>query len=483
MTNLVVVSTPQMLDLLKGLGCEAQLATAEDYLKDETKYNNKSRVYNLCNDYTYCKRGYYVSLLAEARQHRPLPSVQSVSDINNKVYLKLLSEALLDSLNKVLKDIKADEFEISVYFGKNMAQKYAGLAKQVFSYFQVPLIRVFCAKRADDWFIKSVKLISLKDVPDIHYPFLVESMNEYFGYPQSVKKANFKSYKYDIAILFNPEDEMPPSDKGAIELFIKAAKDLRMSAEVIGAKDISNIGRFDGLFIRETTNILDHTFRYAKRAEIEGLVVIDDSQSMIRCCNKVFLHDLLTKKGVATPKTQVLYKGGDLAQFNEFPLVIKKPDSAFSTGVKKVNNLEELEAFATEYFKKSDLLIAQEFIPTDFDWRVGIIDGVPLYACKYYMTKNNWQIISRNDGKTSEGRVETFSLHDIPEEAIDLALKACKAIGNSLYGVDIKEKNGKFYCIEVNDNPSLEKGCEDKVIGHKLYRRIMQTFYDRIEAR
>ena len=34
--------------------------------------------------------------------------------------------------------------------------------------------------------------------------------------------------------------------------------------------------------------------------------------------------------------------------------------------------------------EKSELLIAQEFLPTTFDWRIGICDGQPLYACKYH---------------------------------------------------------------------------------------------------
>ena len=43
-------------------------------------------------------------------------------------------------------------------------------------------------------------------------------------------------------------------------------------------------------------------------------------------------------------------------------------------------------------FEKSAILLAQAFTPTEFDWRVGLLNGVPLYACKYYMAKGHWQI-------------------------------------------------------------------------------------------
>ena len=483
MKNYVIVSNQTLLEKLNQLDCKAQLMTAEDYLEHSIVQTEKPRVYNLCNDYNYCKKGYYVSLLAESRGHRPLPSMHAISDLHSRHYLKLVSEALENSLKQSLKEIKSDSFEISVYFGKNMAQRYSALAKQLFSYFQAPFVRAYCVKKNDEWMFKSVEMISLKEVPEIHYQFMVQSMNEYFGYPNSVKKASIKNYKYDLAILFNPEDEMPPSDKGAIDLFIKAAKELRISAEIIGSKDIGNLNRFDGLFIRETTDIMNHTFRFAKKAEMEGLVVIDDSQSIVRCCNKVYLHDLLTKKSVNTPATTILYKSKKLEDVYKYPLIIKKPDSAFSAGVKKVNDFSELKTYTELFFKNSDLLLIQEYIPTDFDWRIGIINNEPLYACKYYMSKGHWQIIEHKDGKTTEGNVDTFDVHTLPPDLIKVALKACKSIGDSLYGVDIKERDGEYFVIEVNDNPSIEKGLEDKILGNNLYKRIIEVFYNRMESR
>ena len=39
------------------------------------------KVFNLCRRYNYQSTGYYVSLLAEARGHKPLPSVTTMQDI------------------------------------------------------------------------------------------------------------------------------------------------------------------------------------------------------------------------------------------------------------------------------------------------------------------------------------------------------------------------------------------------------------------
>lgn len=54
-------------------------------------------------------------------------------------------------------------------------------------------------------------------------------------------------------------------------------------------------------------------------------------------------------------------------------------------------------------------------------------------------------------------------------------------MGDGLYGVDLKEINGKVYVIEVNDNPNIDSGVEDLVLGKELYRKLARSFYTRIE--
>ena len=71
----------------------------------------------------------------------------------------------------------------------------------------------------------------------------------------------------------------------------------------------------------------------------------------------------------------------------------------------------------------------------------------------------------------------------MPKPVLDAAIKACSIIGKSLYGVDIKQANGKVYVIEVNDNPSIEAKVEDLYLGKELYMIIMQEFVNRLEAR
>ena len=160
------------------------------------------------------------------------------------------------------------------------------------------------------------------------------------------------------------------------------------------------------------------------------------------------------------------------------------PDSAFSQGVKKAKDLDELLDHLETFWAKSDLVIAQEFLPTEYDWRIGIIDKTPFYACKYFMAPKHWQIMKQQGaGKHLDGRVQSLPLEDVPENVINTALKASNLIGDGLYGVDIKEINGKCFIIEINDNPSIEHGYEDSILKMGLYQTIMEVFRDRIEKK
>ena len=65
---------------------------------------------------------------------------------------------------------------------------------------------------------------------------------------------------------------------------------------------------------------------------------------------------------------------------------------------------------------------------------------------------------------------------------IDAALKAARAIGPGLYGVDIKETDGSIVVIEVNDNPNIEHGVEDQIGKDEVWTRILSWFIKRIGA-
>jgi glutathione synthase/RimK-type ligase-like ATP-grasp enzyme len=166
------------------------------------------------------------------------------------------------------------------------------------------------------------------------------------------------------------------------------------------------------------------------------------------------------------------------------PCVLKQPDSAFSQGVVKAKTEIELYEEAERLFAKSELIVAQSYMPTPFDWRIGVFDGQPLWACRYHMADGHWQIVNNLEaGRHRSGRVEALPLEHVPRQVVRTAVRASRLIGDGLYGVDLKQIGRKVYLVEINDNPSIDVGYEDRAAGDDLYTAILSVFAKRLEAR
>jgi len=481
MTPIVVVDNPSEW-ALKIPGIE--IIAARDYLIDSRYMNRRRvRVYNLCRSYRYQSIGYYVSLLAQARGHRPQPGINTIQDMKSQTLMRTVSEDLDEVIQKSLRHLQSSEFVLSIYFGRNLAKQHARLASHLFNLFPAPMLRARFVNR-DGWELQSLNPIAASEIPHGHQDFVIQMAREHFkgGGPRPRKR--FRA-RYDLAILFNPDDPTSPSNLRTIRKFAKAGRELGLDVEIVDRQDYGEIAEYDALFIRETTAVNHHTYRFARRASSEDLVVIDDPDSILKCTNKVFLAELLARHELNTPRTRILQRANVETGLRDLglPCVLKQPDSSSSLGVVRPKTEEEYHAMSEKLLSRSELIIAQEYLPTDFDWRIGILDRQPIYACRYYMVGHHWQIVQHLSSGKREGRADTLPLQDVPPKVMKAALRAANLIGGGLYGVDVKEVKGKVYVIEVNDNPSIEAGCEDLVLGDALYQKIMQYFVDRLEAR
>ena len=483
MPILIIVNDPKDWPLqFEGV----ELVSAKTYLTDARYINMRdAKVFNLCRSYRYQSIGYYVSLLAEARHHKPVPTITTIQDLKSQSMVRAYSDELDDIIQKSLASLQSREFVLSVYFGRNLAKKYDSLSMRLFSLFPVPFLRSVFAYNEKNckWHLRHIGPVEANDIPSEHREFVVEAAREFIRRRRPIRRRI--SMRYDLAILHDPKEKEPPSNPKALQRFVKAAESLGLAAEMIVKEDYRRIAEFDALFIRETTGVNHHTYRFARKAAADGLVVVDDPESILKCTNKVFLAELLEKHKVPIPKTVIVHRDNaeSISRLLGLPCILKKPDSSFSQGVVKAESEEELASYAGDMLERSELLIAQKFMPTTYDWRVGIFDRQPLYACKYYMANNHSQIIRRDQSgiKTEDGMSETLPVEQAPTGVIRTALRAANLIGDGLYGVDIKQWEKSFYVVEINDNPSIDAGIEDTVLKEELYLRIMRIILRRIE--
>ncbi|MBI4183638.1 MAG: RimK family protein [Proteobacteria bacterium] len=462
--------------------------TAGEYVSLPVKYANRTaKVINLSDDFGYMDLGYYCSLLAEARGQKVIPTVETILDLSRKslygVALPELDEVLHQVMGKLGQPPKAG-FTLTIYLGRTQDQRFRDFARQVFDRFRSPLLRVQISAE-NGWHIRQMTPITPAALSPEQFEFFLQALEAYTRSGWRAPRVKVPP-RYSLAILNNPREHMPPSNKEAIRKFVAIGATLGLGVEPIERKDYLKLGEYDALFIRETTSLENHTYRFAKKAEHEGLVVIDDPTSILRCTNKVYLAELLQINRVPMPKT-VIVDRDSIPQVEDalpFPIVLKIPDGSFSRGVVKAANRAELHEHARKLLQKSDVILAQQYMYTDFDWRVGVLNRQPIYVSQYFMSRKHWQVVNHQEGgRMVEGSFKTLAVEEAPKPVLEVALRAAGLIGDGLYGVDLKQTSDGVFVIEINDNPNLDRGIEDAVLKDDLYRIVLKDFIRRIEAR
>lgn len=482
MVNIIVVDNPKRWPLhIPGV----PVVSAQKYLTDPHYSEQRNlKIFNLCRSYRYQSAGYYVSLLAMARGHKPLPNITNIQDMKSVTLARLVTDDLEELVQSSLKPIQSSTFQLSIYFGRNVAKRYDELSRRLFRLFEAPLMRAEFKREDDEWQLRRIGPIATNDIPESHKPFVITAALGFFALKRLPARRR-STTQYDLAILTNPNEATAPSDPPALHKFEAAAKRQGLDVDFIEREDFGRVGEFDALFIRETTSVHHHTYRFARRAVAEGLVVIDDPESIAKCSNKVYLCELLMRRNIPIPRTLIVHEDNrdQVRPAIGLPCILKEPDSSFSKGVVKVDDEAQLREVLDRLLTSSDLVIAQEFVPTEYDWRIGVLDRRPLFACRYYMVKKHWQIAQADATRTRYGKVEAVPTDLVPSFVIKTAVRASNLIGDGLYGVDIKQVGRKALVIEINDNPNIESDEEDRILGSDLYDSVMRVFLTRIHQK
>jgi glutathione synthase/RimK-type ligase-like ATP-grasp enzyme len=462
----------------------AAVATAKDYLTGADAASGRfERVVNLCRFDRAQGQAFYVSLLAEARGQRPWPPARTFEDLRGTPATSPLLKEIAQRVQHDLPQAESAQLAIDSYFGVDPAGEHPLVARELFGVLKLPLARAEFRHNAGRWRLTGIRPLSVADVAAAHAAALAQAAAQFVTGQPGARAASAR--RPAIAILYTPSEPLPPSNPLALSKLLRAAEELGMRAELIDRHAIGRLEEFDALFIRDTTYLDHYTYRFSQRAAALGMVVIEDTDSILQCNNKVYLNELLTRHGIPVPRTVMVHRDNldEVAPALGLPCILKQPDGGFSLGVRKASTQAELRRLAAALLEKSEFIIAQEYLPTEFDWRVTVLDRRVLFVCKYYMAPEHWQVHKHEPGRHVEGATEALSVGEAPQAVVETALRAANLIGDGLYGVDVKQVGSQCYVIEINDNPSIDAGNEDGVLKDALYREVMGVFLRRITER
>lgn len=278
-----------------------------------------------------------------------------------------------------------------------------------------------------------------------------------------------------LGILYDEGSLLRPCRPDSIAYLRQVAAAMGVQSRVFDESDLDALVGCDGLFIRTATDVGNAAFAFAERAEAMGIPVIDDPNSILRCSNKAFQAEYLPRFGVPMPRTRLVYPGNlhDVAAEIGFPCVVKAVNGCFGREVFLVQRFDELQERVLEGFNRSALMIAQQFVRTEFDWRIGVLHGELLFAARYNYIPGYWKCSLWEGDEQTVGHTDAVPRAEVPPEVVLAALRASRAVGAGFYGLDIKQTEQGVFVLEINDNVDLDVNCEDAAEGSSLYRKLI----------
>ncbi len=356
------------------------------------------------------------------------------------------------------------------------------LGRSVFAALPAPILAVDLIYDARRWRILDLRTLALADLAPAEQAELYQAAA---ALPDRKGNGRKEPHLPSLAVLWAGRYPGSASSAETLDKLAQVGARMGLRVEMIGPDDLDRLGDHDALFIRMLTGVNQPAWRFATRAQALGMPVIDQPDAIVRCSNKVYLFELLRRSGLPMPATVVVDRATtweELVEALGAPVVLKDPDGSFSTGVFKLESAEDLRQRMDSLMERSPLLIAQAWLPTSFDWRVGVLGRKPVWAARYHMVTGHWQISASHGHAVRFGRVEAVPLDQAPKDVVRLASRAADLIGDGLFGVDLKETPDGPVVIEVNDNPNLDLGYEDAASGDSIYEAIVGWFLQRLRA-
>src|SRR5437868_11720372 len=201
---------------------EATVLTARRYLAEPESGNEGTvRVLNLCRTGRYQGRGYYVSLVAEARGQRPVPDVKTIGDLKSDAYVRALEAEIQPLVQKTLHHDESERFQLDIYLGKHPSHQ--AIADQLFARARAPLLRALFAHADGSWRLDALQAMGLADIPPQDRAFLLEAVKSFMSESPAAKRQGAKTSRPRLAILWDPNERTKASNEQALQRFVKAA--------------------------------------------------------------------------------------------------------------------------------------------------------------------------------------------------------------------------------------------------------------------
>ncbi|MCB0793146.1 MAG: 30S ribosomal protein S6--L-glutamate ligase [Flavobacteriales bacterium] len=206
-----------------------------------------------------------------------------------------------------------------------------------------------------------------------------------------------------------------------------------------------------------------------RQFEMMKVFTTTESQALVRSRDKLRSLQILSRAGIGLPKTMFTNYSKDVASVVDqvgVPCIIKLLEGTQGLGVVLVESKKAAIAVVEAFNSLKARVIVQEFIQESkgVDIRAFVVDGRVVGAMK--------RTGKEGEFRSNLHRGGTAELIELSSEEEVVALKAAKALGLHVAGVDMLQSARGPLVLEVNSSPGLE-GIESAT-GHNIAGEIVR---------
>ncbi len=215
-----------------------------------------------------------------------------------------------------------------------------------------------------------------------------------------------------------------------------------------------NIAGVDAIIPRIGASVTFYGTAIVRQFEMMGVFSANESQAITRSRDKLRSMQILAREGIGMPITGFARNAKDVGDLIRMvggtPLVIKLLEGTQGIGVVLAETKKAAESVIEAFYGLEVNILVQEYIKEagGSDIRAFVVDGHVVGAMKRQAKEGEFRSNLHRGG--------TASLVNLTREERYTALKAAKALGLTVAGVDmLRSKRGPLV-MEVNSSPGLE---------------------------
>jgi len=229
---------------------------------------------------------------------------------------------------------------------------------------------------------------------------------------------------------------------------------------------------FDAVIPRIGASVTFYGTAVVRQFEMMKVFTAVESQALVRSRDKLRSLQVLARAGVGLPKTVFTNYAKDvdhvINSVGGAPLVLKLLEGTQGLGVVLAETQNAASSVIEAFNGLKARVIAQQFIAESggADIRAFVVDGVVVGAMKRQGKEGEFRSNLHRGGSAS--------LIELTDEEDNTALKAVKAMGLGVAGVDMLQSTNGPLVLEVNSSPGLEgiEAATERDIAREIIRYV-----------